>query len=137
MTINLRHSKTDQAGKGSFIYLGRTGDRLCPVAALLAYLAVRSRSSGPLFILSDGTPLSQQQLIASMRSALAEAGFGTLGYSGHSLRIGAATTAARVGMSDSLIQKLGRWKSSAFTSYIRKNRVELSRASAYLSQHSS
>ena len=41
VTITLCHSKTDQAGKGSIIYLGRTGDKVCPVTALLAYLAVR------------------------------------------------------------------------------------------------
>ena len=29
VTITLHHSKTDKAGKGSNIYLGRTGDRVC------------------------------------------------------------------------------------------------------------
>ena len=38
--IHLRRSKTDQFGRGVDIYLGATGDELCPVAALLAYLAV-------------------------------------------------------------------------------------------------
>ena len=74
------------------------------------------------------------QLIACLHSVLSQAGFGMLGYSGHSLRIRAATTAACMGMSDSLIQTLSRRKSSAFTSYIRKNGVELSQASAQL-QH--
>ena len=39
--IHLRKSKTDQLGRGVDIYLGRTDEDLCPVAALLAYLAVR------------------------------------------------------------------------------------------------
>ena len=108
MTNTLRHSKTDQAGKGSVIYLGRTGDRVCPVTALLAYLAVRPPSKGPLFIFNDSTPLSQQQLITYLRNTLFQACFSTLDYSGHSLSIGAATTAACMGLSDSLIQTLGR-----------------------------
>ena len=34
-------------------------------------------------------------------------------------RIGAATTAARMGVSDSLITTLGRWRSSTFMVYIQ------------------
>ena len=34
VTFTLRYSKTDQAGKSSCIYLGRTGDMLCPVTVL-------------------------------------------------------------------------------------------------------
>ena len=54
-----------------------------------------------------------------MRQALSAAGLDTSGYSGHSFRIGSATSAARVGLEDSLIKSLGRWESSAYQRYIR------------------
>ena len=119
MAVHLRQSKTDQFGAGMTLYLGRTGDKLCPVAAVLAYLAIRPSSAGPLFICADGSTLSRPKLVRYLRQALKEAGIDAAPFSGHSFRIGAATTAARQGLSDSLIQTLGRWKSSAFTSYIR------------------
>jgi len=40
-------------------------------------------------------------------------------YAGHSFRIGAATTAAVMGLEDSAIQTLGRWESSLVSSYKR------------------
>ena len=135
VTIHLRRSKTDQYAKGEYVYLGRTNDSLCPVSAILAYLAVRPQSPGPLFILKNGAPLSQRKFVSSLRGALSQAGISTTGYSGHSLRIGAATTAATLGLSDSLIKSLGRWKSSVFNTYIRKSGYELATASAHLAKH--
>lgn len=119
ITIKLRQSKTDQFGAGVCIYLGRTRDTLCPVTALLGYLAIRPPKPGPLFIFQDGSPLSRPKLIVHVREALAKAGIDTRLYSGHSFRIGAASAAARAGFSDSFIQTLGRWKSSSFMTYIR------------------
>ena len=104
LTIRLRKSKTNQFSKGADISLGRTGDILCPVSAMLSYMAIRPNKKGPLFIFQDGTPLSRQQLINHLRKALSQSGICPSGYSGHSFRIGAATTAAAIGMSDSTLK---------------------------------
>ena len=39
--VMLKGSKTDQARKGIKLYVGRTNNDLCPVAAMLTYLSVR------------------------------------------------------------------------------------------------
>ena len=132
LTVRLKRSKCDPFGSGVNIYVGRTYQPLCPVAAMLSYLAMRPSSPGPLFVFEDGTSLSQERLTQSFAQALRLAGFDASGYSGHSFRIGAATAAARTGMSDSLIQTLGRWKSSAFMAYIRTSRDSLCAASVSL-----
>ena len=46
-------------------------------------------------------PLSRDRLCHELRLALMTAGVDTTGYSGHSFRIGTATTAAQVGLTDS------------------------------------
>ena len=134
LTISLRRSKTDPFGMGTHIYLGRTGNLLCPVSAVLAYLAVRPPTPGPLFLFQDGTPLSRSQLVSHLREALTQLGVDVTNYSGHSFRIGAASTAAKAGFSDSFIQTLGRWRSNAFTAYIRTPVEDLVAAAAVLSQ---
>ena len=119
LVLLLRHSKTDMFGTVVSLYVGATGCNLCPVAAVLSYLAARPSTLGPLFVHQDGRPLSRPGLVRAVRSALASAGVDTSRYSGHSFRIGAATTAAQTGLQDSLIQTFGRWRSSAFRSYVR------------------
>ena len=52
--IKLKKSKTDPFRQGVDIYVGRTFGQLCPVAAILAYLAVRSLGTGSLFMFADG-----------------------------------------------------------------------------------
>ena len=74
LTVFLSRSKTDQLGTGKYIYLGRTGNNLCPVAAVLGYLSIRPHTPGPLFIFEDGTPLSRPQLVLHLRHALSQLG---------------------------------------------------------------
>ena len=112
--------------------MGRTGKQLCLASAVLWYLAIRPLTQGPLFIFNNGTPLSWNLLVFHLREALSQVGTDVKKYSGHSFRIGAATAAAAAGLSDSFIQTLGRWKSSAFTAYIRTPVKDLAAASAML-----
>ena len=132
ITVCLKRSKTDPFGAGTMLHLGATGTVLCPVSSLLGYLAVRPPAHGPLFVFQDGSTLSRPRLVQSLRQALSSVGVDDSPFSGHSFRIGAATTAAKAGINDSLIQTLGRWKSSAFTLYIRTPPQQLRAVSATL-----
>ena len=130
--IHLKRSKTDPFRHGVDIYLGRTGRDLCPVAALLAFMAVRPAINGALFVFANGTPLTRDRLVEAVRCALRKAGVPATGYSGHSFRIGAATTAAEAGLEDSVVKMLGRWESSAYHRYIQTPRATLAAFSARL-----
>ena len=134
MVIHLRSSKTDPFGVGCRIYLGRTHTTPCPVSAVLTYISIRTAPPGPLFLFQDGTPLTRAALVTHLRAALSQAGVDSSPYSGHSFRIGAATTAARAGYQDSFIQTLGRWKSAAFITYIRTSPSELAAVSTSLAR---
>ena len=111
LTVHLKRSKNDPFGVGTTICLGATQSVLCPVKAMLGYLVIRPQSAGPLFLFRDGSTLLRPRLVRALHQALQAAGVNCSGYSGHSFRIGAATTATRAGVSNSLIKKLGRWKS--------------------------
>ena len=103
---------------------------------MLGYLAMRPQVPGFLFLFHDGTTLSRPRLCQELHRVLRSAGVDVTGYSGHSFRIGAATTAAKNGLSDSLIQTLGRWKSAAFLEYIRTDTSTLTSVSATLANPS-
>lgn len=129
------HIKTDPFRQVFFIYLSRTDNSLCPVSAMLAYLPLRGLTSGPLFRFEDGHPLTRARLVDHLWAALSAANIpcDDSKYSGHSFRIGAATTAAAMGLEDSLIRTLGRWESSAYHRYIRTPRDRLAQVSRTLS----
>ena len=94
--------------------VGRTDKAMCLVSAVLAYMAVRGPGPGPLFQFQDGRFLTRARLVMEVKEAISAAGVDSSPYSGHSFRSGAATTAARQGIAEATIQKLGRWKSSAY-----------------------
>ena len=100
-----------------YIYIGAGKHDLCPVCTLTQYLHVRGSTPGPLFLLSDGTPLHRQWLTSNIQSIFSAAGDPGC-YTGHSFRIGAATSAASRGLPDHLIKTLGRWSSDAYQIYI-------------------
>ena len=54
LQVRLKQSKTDPFRQGIYLFVGKTGSDLCPVSAVLAYLAVRGKNEGPLFTYQDG-----------------------------------------------------------------------------------
>lgn len=130
--VHIKHSKTDPFRHGIYIFLGRSGSDLCPVSAILAYMAIRGRDNKPLFRFADGHPLTRQRLVYHLRRVLLETGVDTSNFSGHSFRIGAATTAAALGIEDSLIKTLGRWESAAYQRYVKLPRESLAAVSVSL-----
>ena len=70
-------------------------------------------------------PLTRATFVSKVKETLTVAGVDCVAYSGHSFRSGAATTAAKQGISDATIKMLGRWKSSAYQLYIKTPRAQL------------
>ena len=125
VVVKLRGSKTDQNGKGQSVSLPQVVESpdTCPVRVLLEYLQHRPKSGGLLLIHINSHPLSRYQFQAVLKKAAQFLGWPAQGYSSHSFRIGAATTAAMNGMSISSIMHKGRWKSAAVKGYLRPERV--------------
>ncbi len=74
-------------------------------------MVLRGPGSDPLFRFSDSRSLTTARFVSELRNTLSQTGVDPAAYAG---RIGAAMTAARQGLQDSLIQTLGRWQSSAY-----------------------
>ena len=118
MFVRIKCSKTDPFRKGHTLRLGVSGTDICAVRALVHYLHRRGGSAGPLFRHASGLPLTRATLTMWLKQAAARAGLDG-NFSGHSFRIGAATSAAAAGIPDHLIKTLGRWFSNAYQLYIQ------------------
>ena len=102
LKVTIEQSKTDQEGQGQVIaILRQVGSPYCPVQALEDWLTVAEIERGALFrrmYRSDkvGEPrLSAQSVAMVIKDCAHKAGLDSSRYSGHSLRSGFLTSAAR------------------------------------------
>lgn len=70
LQIRIKMSKTDQYKHGTFVYMATTHNELCPVAEVLSYLVYHPSGEGPLFQVSDGSPLTRVKFVSEFRQAL-------------------------------------------------------------------
>ncbi|XP_069588341.1 uncharacterized protein [Ranitomeya imitator] len=118
--IFLKRSKTDQLGRGCWIKLNAFhGSPLCPVANVRSWLALRPVGELSFLIHKDLSPITKFQFNSVLKKCLRLLDLGNVNISSHSFRIGAATEAARMGLDESIIKKLGRWESDRFKLYVR------------------
>ena len=134
--VLIRRSKTDQEGHGQTVGIAR-GQKLCPVAALEAWLAAAGITSGPIFrrVNRHGHVLPgrlQPRAVAIVVQRYASAaGLDAARYGGHSLRAGLATQAALNDVPERIIQKQTRHKSAdMLRRYIRDASLFRENASA-------
>uniref|UniRef100_UPI0040482E93 site-specific integrase n=1 Tax=Yoonia sp. TaxID=2212373 RepID=UPI0040482E93 len=139
LVINLRRSKTDQTGVGRKIGipLGRT--RHCPVRALLAWREMSGECGDASFHPVDWlgrvqtTRLSGDAVPIIIRDRVSAAGFDPTGFTGHSLRAGFATSAAKAGVPSYKIRQQTGHKSDAMLGrYIRDGELFNGNAAAAL-----
>lgn len=121
--VFLKRSKTDKTNKGVFLHIGCSGVRVCAYCAMWEYYHITSGfDNSPiraLFVFKNSVPLSRKLFVNHVKMYLALSGIDPEHYSGHSFRIGGATTAAAAGLADWEIQILGRWTSNTYQRYIR------------------
>jgi hypothetical protein len=124
VVINFRASKNNQFGKAQVVVLrGHPNKMLCPVSSLQAYLDL-AQETEVLFTHFDSSPVTKYQLSRLLEKAVAFCQFPSQRFfKSHSFRIGAATTARQMGLTDVEIQQMGRWRSGAFKKYIRLPQV--------------
>ena len=130
MLVRLRRSKTDQAGQGRVIAIPRVRGRHCPTQRLQGWLRTSGISDGAIFrqinrygqVLPKRLSPSSVALIVKLRAEAA--GLDPTRLSGHSLRAGFATNAAKQGASLSSIREQTGHKSDVMLQrYIRDSRL--------------
>ncbi|KAL7390679.1 hypothetical protein ABVT39_025812 [Epinephelus coioides] len=103
---------------------------------MLSYLKTRPAPtpSDLLFTIDGSKPMTRSWFSERLRELCLSCGLSPAAYTAHSLRIGAATTAALLIPTPSL-KSLGRWSSAAYVRYIRFNKNEILQAQKIMSAH--
>ena len=115
-SIHFKHSKSKPL---NLTIKGTTSRQDCRLQIMRAYLTVRGATTGTLFLYWLSVPVTRAKFNEQLRGSLQFYHFCPKQFKSHSFHIGAATTAAAQGMSDSQIRSLGRRSSDAFMKYIR------------------
>lgn len=124
VSLWLRKSKTDQAGRGKLVQVYPIpGSPLCPMEAVRVFLKVRPARLGAFLVHEDETPLLRFQFGANFKKCLGKLVLEFKAFSSHSFRIGATTEAARQGMDIEAVKRIGQWESNRFRSYVRPHLV--------------
>ena len=63
LKVRIKASKSDHFRQGVYIYVGAMGEWLCPVAAVLSYMAQDTHHESPLFRFKDGSPLTKARSV--------------------------------------------------------------------------
>ncbi|XP_077152553.1 uncharacterized protein LOC143816266 isoform X1 [Ranitomeya variabilis] len=118
LRIRVRKSKCDPTGRGTWVLVKSSDGPVCPLNVVKRYTGMKG--AGRFFLShADGSPLTKYQFHTIFNRCLEAVSADPSEYGTHSFRIGAATEAAKAGIPEAEVQRLGRWKSACFARYIR------------------
>ncbi|MGC9225349.1 MAG: site-specific integrase [Terracidiphilus sp.] len=131
IVLTLPKSKTDQDAAGREVGIPRgRGAGTCPVRALQEWLSEAGIVGGPVFRRVDrhgnisAARLYPDSISKLLKRAAARAGMSVDGISGHSLRAGHATQAARNGISElTIMRQTGHKSRPMVRRYIRRGQI--------------
>ena len=118
--VNFKH----HVGKPVTLSIPAQQGPTCPVMAIKSYISERGNAPGPLFCSHSQYPITYHKYHEWFHQ-LVRASSINLKMNLHSFRIGAASLAAANGVSSTLIQQMGRWRSTAYVRYIRIPQIKL------------
>lgn len=126
IVVHVRRSKTDQAGRGAAKVLPYGSDPLtCPVRTLHTWLDSAAIAKGRVFRSVDqhsrvGEALTGRAIAKIIKARVAAVGLDPSRFSGHSLRAGFCTTAARAGKHPrSIMNQTGHRSAEMVLKYVR------------------
>jgi len=131
LIVHLRKSKTDQYGRGRLVGIPQGIHPItCPVTAIQRWREASGLTDGPLFrsisrygVISQSC-LSDRAIALIVKQTTTAAGLDPTHYSGHSLRAGHCTQAARNGISETVImQQTGHRSRNTLQRYIRMGTI--------------
>ena len=133
--IHLRFSKTDPEGHGRKVAIPYARGAVCPVLSLKRWLEISDIKEGPIFrainrhsVVSESA-LTPQSIALIVKERAKAAGLDPTKYSGHSLRAGLVTSAARAGVSSWKIrQQTGHRSDAMLHRYIRDAKLFIDNA---------
>ena len=132
LQVNIKWGKNLQkvGQQKSMSLLPADNPQLCPVNAVRHILTVQPtrHEQEPMFMFTDRVPIPITVIKRVWEAALRSMHIPANKYSLHSIRKTAASQASHEGCGDSLIQKYGGWRSSAYLKYIQPQHERVNKA---------
>jgi len=116
--LRLTASKTDPFRAGVDLVLSAP-TTLRALQAYGTHLPAHCPPSTPLFHHTDRSAVTRSWLMKRVEGLLRRTGRDPKQFSSHSFRKGGAVSLQSMGVEDSLVRRVGRWKSDAFNLYVR------------------
>ena len=122
LSIRLKQPKTARSNPHQVVELAETGGLLCPIKAWKSWRGGRKSpllGGRPVFTWSDGKLITMGEINNLLAALLPDA---PVKMTTRAFRPALPTLLAREGVTEHVLQALGRWTSKSYNHYVRKGR---------------